>query len=468
MVYRRTQLGQGCAYPVSLFRKIWSVIKEDALLGKVIRNSAHLFTSNTLSLALTVVQGALAVRLLGATGLGLITLVMGYASTVNSLLSFRMSELVVRYGGEYIEKGERTRASALIKAASLTEASVSVLAFLVVLATAGWASQTIAKTPGAAVLFVVFALGLLGNFNVETSIGILQVTGKIRFQGTVNLIQSIVSIIIVIVAFFWGNALLLVLLAYLVGKLILGLGLFILAQRQLRDVLGVGWSRTPLSTIQNLRGVVRFAVSSNISATIIKIFRESEPLWVGYFLSTGAVGYYKVAYSLVGFLSVPADPLIAATYPEINRLIVQKAWSALQGFLRKVTSISFVINAAAALGFIFLGRLALTIYAGSEEFALAYPAMLALFVGLAFNYTLFWNRPLLLSLGLPEFPIWATLMAGIIKVGLAFWLIPKFGILAAGVLLSYYYIASVGVMALRGAREIKAQAEAKRFEGQLA
>jgi O-antigen/teichoic acid export membrane protein len=134
---------------------------------------------------------------------------------------------------------------------------------------------------------------------------------------------------------------------------------------------------------------------------------------------------------------------------------VQKAWTSLKSFLREVTTISFAINAVAALGFIFLGRLALTIYTGSEEFVLAYPTMLALFVGLAFNYTLFWNRPLLLSLGLPDFPIWATLTAGLIKVGLAFWLIPQFGILAAGALLSYYYIASVGMMALRGVQEVR-------------
>jgi len=445
-----------------MFAKLIQTVREDPLLGKVIRNSTHLFTSNTLSLALTVVQGALAVRLLGAAGLGLITLVMGYASTVNSLLSFRMSELVVRYGGEYIEKGERTKASALIKAASLTEASVSLIAFFVVLLTAEWASQTIAKTPGAATLFIVFAIGLLGNFNVETSIGILQVTGKIRFQGTVNLIQSIVAIIIVIVAFFWGNALLLVLMAYLVGKIILGLGLFFLAQVQIREVLGPGWWKEPLSALPESRSVIRFAVSSNISATIIKIFRESEPLWVGYFLTTGAVGYYKVAYALVSFLSVPADPLIAATYPEINRLVVQKAWPALRSFLRRITSVAFAINVAAALGFVFLGRFVLILYTGHEEFVAAYPTMLALFVGLAFNYTLFWNRPLLLAFGLPDFPIWATLAAGIIKVALSFWLVPKFGILAAGALLSYYYIASVSIMALRGMKETRSS------QGQLA
>ena len=82
-------------------------MSQDELLGKVIRNSAHLFSSNSLSLILSFFQGILAARLLGAAGLGLIVIVMGYASTVNGLFSFRMSELVVRYGGEFLVKGEK-------------------------------------------------------------------------------------------------------------------------------------------------------------------------------------------------------------------------------------------------------------------------------------------------------------------------------------------------------------------------
>jgi O-antigen/teichoic acid export membrane protein len=430
-------------------------LKNDPLLSRVLRSSAHLFTSNTISLGLSVVMGALAIRLLGADGLGLITVVMGFASTVNSILSFRMSELVVRYGGEYLEKGEKQKAAALIKAAALTETAVSLLAFVVVLILAGWAARTIAKTPDTELLFIIFGLGLLANFNAETSTGILQVTGKIRYQGTINLIQSIVSLGIVAAGFFLPNTLWVVLSAYLAGKVILGLGLFFTAQRELAQRLGAAWGRASLPSFAQSRDLIRFAVSSNISATIIKVFRESEPLWVGYFLSTEAVGYYKAAYALVSFLSVPADPLIAATYPEINRLIVQKAWASLRSFLRKVTALSFAVNAAAALGFIFLGQFALVLYTGHQEFVTAYPTLLVLFVGLAFNYTLFWNRPLLLSLGLPEFPIWTTLIVGLVKVALAFWLIPRYGILAAGALLSFYYIASVGVMALRGMREIR-------------
>lgn len=432
-----------------------SKFKDDPLFGRVIRSSAHLFTSNTISLGLSVVMSALSFRLLGASGSGLIALVMSYTSTVNSLLSFRMGELVVRYGGEYLEKGDRQKASALIKTAALAEAVVSVIAFLVVLASSAWASQTFTKSTDATLLYIVFSVGLLANFNTETSLGILQVTGKIRQQGTINLIQSVASLLIVISAFFLPNPLWVVLTAYLVSKVIPGLGLYWMGRRQLQRELGADWKTAPAMNLSESRGLIRFAVSSNISATIIKIFRESEPLWVGLFLSTEAVGYYKAAYSLVSFLSVPADPLIAATYPEINRLVVQKAWAPLRSFLRKVTTLSFAINAAAALGFIFLGKFALILFTGRQEFAVAYPTMLALLVGLAFNYTLFWNRPLLLSLGLPEFPIWVTLIVGLIKVTLAFWLVPQYGMVAAGALLSFYYIASVGVMALRGVKEIK-------------
>lgn len=124
-------------------------------------------------------------------------------------------------------------------------------------------------------------------------------------------------------------------------------------------------------------------------------------------------------------------------------------------FLAQITALAFAINAAAALGFIFLGQFALVIFTGRQEFVAAYPAMLALFIGLAFNYTLFWNRPLLLSLGLTDYPIWTTLLVGLAKLALAFWLVPQYGILAAGALLSFYYIASVGIMAWRGVKEIQ-------------
>lgn len=448
-------MGQPGSYTVSNWRETLSYWQQDALLGKVIGNSLHLFGNNSLSMALVFVQGVLSARLLGAAGYGLVGLVMGYASTVNSLLSFRMGELVVRYGGEYLERGEKEKASAIFKIAGLAEAIVSVLAFLFVALTAGLASEYIAKTPGTGWMFIVFALGLLANFNYETSIGILQITDRIKLQGMINLVQSIVSLSVIIAAFVFGGGVELVLLAYLLGRVILGSGAFLLAQRQLQRVLGFGWWKAPFSAQPSYRELARFAVSSNLSATIIKIFRDSEILWVGFFLSTTAAGYYKVAYTLMMLLAAVTDPLIATVFPEINRLVVQRAWPRLRDFLRKVTSLSFLYNAALALGLVVFGRWILLLY--GEQYITAYPALIALLVGMAFNYTLFWNRPLLLSLGLSDFPIRVTLIVGLIKVALAFPIVPRYGYVAEAALLSFYYIASVGIMAWRGLLEIRHQ-----------
>ncbi len=437
---------------MSLIRR-W---RQDELLRRVVQNSAHLFSSNSASLILSFIQGVLAARILGPAGFGLLGIVMSYSATLNGLLSFRMSELVVRYGGEYLEKGDNEKAAAVIKAGGIAELTVSILAFILVAVTAGIGARYIAKTPGTEWMFILYSVGLLANFNTETSTGILQITDRIKMRGTVNLIQSIVSVLVVIGVFIWSLrgglspslALIIVLVAYLVGKALLGLGLFVTAQLSLRDVLGGDWLAVPFSSLPSIRELAGFAVSSNLSATAILIFRESELLWVGFFLNTEAAGLYKIAYTIVGFLSVPADPLILSVYPETNRLIVQRAWPRLRDFLRKITSLSFAYNVVLTLGLVLFGRLVLKIF--GDQYGPAYPAMIALLAGMAFNYTLFWNRPLLLSLGLPAFALWAILIAGSLKIGLAFWLVPRYGYVMEAALLSMYYILSVSLIIWRG------------------
>jgi O-antigen/teichoic acid export membrane protein len=426
----------------------------DPLFIKIIRSSGSLLSNNTIALGLSVIQGLMATRLLGPAGFGLIGVVMAFASTINSIFSFRMSELVVRYGGEYINKDDKGNASALIKLASYTEAFVSAFAFLIVLVTATLAENYLAKTSDVAWMFTVYAIGLLANFNTETSTGVLQITDKIKLQGTINLIQAIFTTIIITIAFFFEGSIVTVLIAYLIGKSIMGLGLCITAQIQLNKKLGDGWRSTKISSLPNIKEIIRFGFSSNISATIIKIFRESELIWVGLFLDTTAVGYYRVAYTITHFLAIPADPLIATTFPEINRLAVEKAWGKLKSFLRKVTAFSFAYNILLGIGLILFGKFIISIYSG-DEYLNAYPALVALTIGLVFNYILFWNRPLLLALGLPEFPVYITLIIGLIKLALSFVLVAKYGVVAAGTLLSFYYIASVGIMVLRGVKRIR-------------
>ena len=80
--------------------------------------------------------------------------------------------------------------------------------------------------------------------------------------------------------------------------------------------------------------------------------------------------------------------------------------------------------------------------------------MLLFLVGLGFANILFWNRPLLLSLGLPLVPYRISLYCGIAKVGLAFLLVPRFGLNMEAFLLSAFFVVSISIIVLRGFKEI--------------
>ena len=97
---------------ISLFQKIYSGLREDVLVKRVIRNSSYLFSSNTISAALGLAQGIFVTRLLGSTGYGLLAIVMDFASNTNTLLSFRMSEVVVNTSGRHWHR--RTRNAPLL------------------------------------------------------------------------------------------------------------------------------------------------------------------------------------------------------------------------------------------------------------------------------------------------------------------------------------------------------------------
>ena len=79
---------------------------QDKLLRGVLKNTSYLFSSNSLSAALGMVNSIFVVRLLGVDGLGLVTTVQTFVSNVNRFLSFRMSEVVVKYLGQALVKNQ--------------------------------------------------------------------------------------------------------------------------------------------------------------------------------------------------------------------------------------------------------------------------------------------------------------------------------------------------------------------------
>ncbi len=427
----------------------------DRLLRRVLRNSSYLFAGNMIS----AVMGIVTANLLGAMGFGILGVITGFVSDVNRLLSFRMSDVVVRYIGEALEQKNNEKAAALFKAAALIEGSTSLVAFGLLALLAPIGALYFAKDAALQPLFLLYGVSILANLIYETSTGFLQVTGHFRTQALINLVQSVLVALVIVWISLNHGGLVEVLIAYLLGKLIIGLGPAAAALFWLPRTLGKSWWRAPLSHLPPWRELTGFGLSTNFSATINLIARDSEAPWVSLFFGPQIAGYYRIALQLINLMVLPINPLISTSYPEIARAWAARRFADLAYLLRRVSLVAGAWTAAVAAGLLLFGPQLLfspwvffghTFHLYDQEYLPAYPILLILLIGYGAANILFWNRPLLLAQGRANLALRVGFWAMLAKLSLGIVLLPRTNALVEAGLLSAYFLFSVGWMVYSG------------------
>ncbi|HSG41780.1 MAG TPA: oligosaccharide flippase family protein [Anaerolineales bacterium] len=435
-------------------QKIRSFLRNDPIIQRVLRNSSYLFSSNTISSGLGVVQGILVVRLLGDSGFGLLTIIMDFASNVNRLLSFRMSEVTVKYVGEALAQDDKQRAAALVKGIGLTEAFTSVLAYSVLFLLSVWGARTFADDISIAHLFRFYGLFLLANLVYETSVGVLQAVDKFKQVALANFYQAIALTVIISAAFILNWDIFGILTAYLIGKAVAGFLVSGFAVYELRSRLGRGWTRAPLSLIPSWKPILGFAFSTNLNGTVNLFARDNIRLYLAALLSTSAVGYFTLASRLINLIMTPLEPFIWPTYAEITKTIAQKQWVVTRRLLKQVSAIGAAWTLIAGGGLALIGWWLIPFLYGSAM-SPAYPAFLILLIGYGVANIANWNRPLLLALGMPSYPLIVSAITGAIEVALIFIFVPSGGYLVGAAIVSGYFVISIMWTALRGLSILK-------------
>jgi O-antigen/teichoic acid export membrane protein len=448
---------------VTIFHKLTGIWKEDHLLRRVVKNSSFLFSSNVISAGLSFVQTIIALRLIGVANWGLIAAIQTFASNINRFLSFRMSEVVLKHLGPSLEDDKKQEAAVLVKAAGLTEATMSIAAFLILWLLAPWASRVFARDINTAPLFIFYGLILLSNLVYETSTGVLQATHRFDQLARVTLVNSIITVSVIgvtYILFRWGGLITLphlveaVLLAYLLGKTYVGVSQVILAARELNGVLGCGWWQIPLRTLSNKRSLITFSLNTNLNGTVNLVFRDNIQLYLAALLSLTEVGYFKIAMTFIIPITTILDPFIAPTYAEISRTIAKFEWKTTLRLLKRITTIASTVVLTYWAAWAVAGWWILPILY-KKQASPVYPVLLILIAGYGFASVFQWNRSLSLSLGKAGYPVLISALVGIIELALIFTLVPRYGYLMMACILSGYFIVSVGLITLRGLREVR-------------
>jgi O-antigen/teichoic acid export membrane protein len=424
-----------------LFRRLF----QNPLIRRIVKNSGYLFSATSVSAFMGMLQGILAARLLGPAMFGVLGAVTNFATTLNKLASFRINEMVVRYVGQYQEHGDPQRAATAFKVAILLEISGSLLAFALILGLAPLGARFFAHDESLAFWFRIYGLVVLSNLIYESSTGLLQIFDRFRFIAIVQAAQSMVTLTLIAVVYVVKGGLIPLILAYLIGKTVGALAYTLAALHQARRSWGKDWWRTSFEPLAGeLRSLLVFAFSTNLSGTVSLIAKDSEVLWVSAFLGTTEAGYYKLALSLANILQLPISPLPKATYPELSRETARRNWGNVRYVLLEGSRLAALYTIPAALGLILFGSW-LIAWVYKPEYLPAYPATVILLLGYVFVNIFYWNRVALLALSHPVYPTVVNIAGMVLKVGAIFLWLPQGGYLAFAWLLSGYYLFTVGL-----------------------
>ena len=423
------------SWVIALPARFIKSIRADLVFRRLLVNSGWLLGSNTVTAGIAFVQGILITRLLGVEQYGVLGIVMTFVSMAKRLTSFRMNEFIVKYTSDFLVQDRRDIAAATLKLGYLLEGAGSFLSFGVACLIAPYAAKWFIGNTSAVGYIYGYAAILLIGFIGETSRGVLQTFKQFRQLSLLTILAQAVTFIGVVIAFANHTGIGGVLIAYFIGRAVSSVTLMVSAWQLACAHIGKWW-KTSLGCLSGQRRTMfKFALHTNIGATLSLVIKDSDALWLGFFRNPIEVGYYKLATSLASLILMPVSPLSQTIYPEITEVFAKNQFKKSLGLFRRGSLIALTWVFPTIVGFVFMGAFFITCLYGAD-FLPAHPAAVILLVGQGFAATIFWTRPALLSLGRPDYVVRIALLALVLKVAMVLLLVPRLGYIAIAAILS--------------------------------
>ena len=382
---------------------------KDQHFRSLLKNTSYLAVSKGVAAVASIATLAFTGRALGLETFGLLILIASYAQAANGLSKFQSWQLVIRYGGAALAKGDEAsfkRASSLALGLDLTSGLLGMVAALLLLPLiGGWFGI------GDDLMFygLLYCL-LIPTMGASSPSGMLRALDRfdlISWQGTVT---PIVRAGLATVGFFQGWGLPEFIMLWAATDLLGDLFLWFLAWREMGR-RGMRAGVRPTLKPVGLDAVWPFAIQVNLTSSLMAAWGPIARLIVGGLLGEAAAAIYRVAASLADSAQKPADLLAKAYYPEVVRMDLKSSrpW--------KLMLRGTVIAAAfglVAIGILVVGGeplIAWLFKSRAEQFLPVYPVLMVM-VGIPLLAILsFPLAPMLYALDRADGPLKARIIA---------------------------------------------------------
>lgn len=293
---------------------------KDGVFRAVLRNAGYLGSTKIVGAVLGLIALICAGRALDPVTFGIVTLIHTYANGIGSLTKFQSWQLILRYGGPALQRGDERGARDAIRLAFGLDIASGLVGMAIAMAALPWLAPWFGIGHAQFPLALAYCT-LVPTMAAATPTGVMRLLDRFDLLAQQQLVTPLLRAVGAGISYAAGLGLPGFVVAWYVADIVGDLVLWAMSVRELkrRDMLSA-LKPGLIGTARRLPDAWSFVWTTNISTSLGACWGPVSNLVVGGILGPAAAGLYKIAITLLDSAGKPADLLTKGFYPEIMRL----------------------------------------------------------------------------------------------------------------------------------------------------
>ena len=301
----------------------------------------------TAQLFASTVQVALSARILGPEGFGVLAVIIAVTSLLYRFVSLPGNEVITTFVTRSLAEGRMEEATGTLRFTFILSQALSLVSYTLLAAATLAVSGLLGDAEGYRSSMLVYGIGGVAAATVRESMALLRLADQLRLGFAVALVSAAARIAFLLAAWLTEGGLIIVVLAYVAGDVIIGVGLFIAAAFSERKAGLPGFLRS-LSARAPGRDVIAFQVGSFWRASVEAVILHIDVILIASIVSLNQVGLYRAAHQIVDATRHPFRSISTGVQAEYSRLWYGGDMAAVRRLSRRFALLSL---AAAVAGY---------------------------------------------------------------------------------------------------------------------
>jgi len=415
------------------------------IVNRLFKNASWLFMATIFAATIGFAQSLFTARLLGAQSFGVASLIISSVGLARQFFDFRSWQCVTKYMTEFLNAGQKRLALEAAGICYAVDILINTAVFAVILWKGAVLSAVFLHGADYSALFSIYAFGLLCASTNSASSGILRVFNKFSWFAWYIGIAAVFDFCLVVFLLVKGWGVRGIIIGHALGLVASAVLITVMAFRLVytRIVPGIiHGSEVRLG--KKRREILRFLFHTNLNETVNAFALHADILLLGYFRNPYEVGLYKLAKNILTIPSKFSAAIYSAVYPEIIKLIAQRARNELLEMIRWVTAMLFLSSIIFVIIILWLAPYLIIATAGEAFIPAA--AILRVLAFSVITVPFLWQPSFILGAGRSGALVVLNLLSSAVLLASAYILIPLLGAKGAAFSVNLYSWFSVIAM----------------------